>query len=150
MIDYKPLDASLKQFRLVTVKSRSHSAAVLSVPVQDYLPVHCVLSTSSLNDPPQYQALSYTWGNAKETVSINVDLRQTEVTRNLCQALIDIRHENEDVILWADAICINQTDDNEKSEQVPLMREIYSKASNTIVFLGLGWNGSDTAMYRGV
>lgn len=148
MIDYKPLDAALKQFRLVTVKSRSHSAAVLSVPVQDYLPVHCILSTSTLNDPPQYQALSYTWGEAKDTVPITVDLRETEVTKNLLQALIDIRQENEDVVLWADAICIDQTNNTEKGEQVPLMREIYSKASNTIAFLGLGWNGSDIAMAK--
>ncbi|KAN0110766.1 hypothetical protein V8E51_007153 [Hyaloscypha variabilis] len=105
MIDYKPLDAALKQIRLVTVKSRSHSAALLSLPVQDYLPVHCVLSTSTLNYPLRYQALSYTWGNAKETVPIMVDLRETEVTKNLCLALIDIRQENEDVVLWADAIC---------------------------------------------
>jgi len=119
MIDYKPLDPALKQFRLVTVKSRSHSAAVLSVPVQDYLPVHCLLSTFSLNNAPQYQALSYTWGKPENTVSITVDLRETEVTKNLCQALIDIRQETEDVVLWADAICIDQKNGKEKASKFP-------------------------------
>jgi hypothetical protein len=52
------------------------------------------------------------------------------------------------VVLWADAICINQTDNKEKGEQVPLMRDLDSKASNTVAFLGLGWNGSDIAMAK--
>jgi len=146
MIDYKPLDAAQKQFRLVTIKSRSHSAAVLSLPLQNYLPIHCSLSHSALGDPPPYQALSYTWGKAENLILITVDLRQAEVTQNLFCALKDIRKENEDVVLWVDAICINQKDDKEKSEQVQQMREIYSKASNTIAFLGLGWIGSDTAI----
>lgn len=40
--------------------------------------------------------------------------------------------------MWIDAICINQFDDVEKSDQVRLMKTIYSKASKVIVWLGTG------------
>jgi hypothetical protein len=38
--------------------------------------------------------------------------------------------------LWIDAICINQSDDVEKSEQVVNMKEIYENACQVIVWLG--------------
>jgi hypothetical protein len=28
--------------------------------------------------------------------------------------------------IWVDAVCINQTDDAEKSQKIPLMADIYS------------------------
>jgi Heterokaryon incompatibility protein (HET) len=45
--------------------------------------------------------------------------------------------------LWADAICINQSDDIEKAHQVPLMRDIYGTAKEVSVHLGesaSAWN----------
>ena len=38
--------------------------------------------------------------------------------------------------MWIDAICINQKDDDEKSTQVALMRDIYHFADEVIVWLG--------------
>jgi hypothetical protein len=38
--------------------------------------------------------------------------------------------------LWADALCINQSDTPEKNHQVPLMRHIYGHSSRVIMWLG--------------
>jgi hypothetical protein len=38
--------------------------------------------------------------------------------------------------LWIDAVCINQQDVTERSEQVKMMREIYERATEVIVWLG--------------
>lgn len=38
--------------------------------------------------------------------------------------------------LWADALCINQDDDDERSQQVGLMRKIYEQAKTVLVMLG--------------
>lgn len=46
------------------------------------------------------------------------------------------RHESEPITLWADAICINQRDDVEKSLQVAQMGRVYSAAESVIVWLG--------------
>jgi hypothetical protein len=40
------------------------------------------------------------------------------------------------MVLWADAVCINQADNLEKSEQVAMMGSIYSAARNVSVCLG--------------
>ena len=38
--------------------------------------------------------------------------------------------------LWIDAICINQSDDVEKSQQVQLMRGIYATADHVLIWTG--------------
>ena len=50
-------------------------------------------------------------------------------------------------LLWIDAVCINQADDEEKNHQVALMAKIYQKAKSTIIWLGSGRDdNSDSAL----
>lgn len=49
------------------------------------------------------------------------------VTQNLHAALKRLRLQHQSRLLWVDAICINQDDTSEKSFQVAMMSEIYSK-----------------------
>ncbi len=83
-----------------------------------------------------YIALSYVWGDANDTVPIYLDNRITQVTRNLEAALRSFESHNDAITLWADAICINQADDAEKSHQVRIMAQIYSRAVQVWVWLG--------------
>ena len=39
-------------------------------------------------------------------------------------------------VVWIDAICINQTDIEERSQQVEMMGLIYSKAVRNLIWLG--------------
>lgn len=57
------------------------------------------------------------------------------VTLNLHLALEDLVGKCEDIVIWIDAICINQSDDEEKSIQVLHMRDIYVQAEETFVWL---------------
>jgi Heterokaryon incompatibility protein (HET) len=50
------------------------------------------------------------------------------------------------VPLWIDAVCINQADLAEKSQQVAIMGEIYGDAKDVIVWLGASADDSDLAM----
>jgi hypothetical protein len=50
------------------------------------------------------------------------------------------------VSLWVDAICINQQDDDEKTEQLTRMADIYNRAFNVNVWLGTANQTSDKAM----
>jgi hypothetical protein len=59
-----------------------------------------------------------------------------EVTANLHAALRRLCSPNTPQILWADAICINQADKTGKMHQIDLMRDIYTKASKLIMWLG--------------
>jgi len=98
--------------------------------------ISCEIKTISLDDSPSYEALSYVWGNAQDTVEILVDGLSVQVTRNLAAALRRLRSSLNPRTLWADAICINQDDLEERTQQVGIMHKIYEIASSVRVFLG--------------
>lgn len=83
-----------------------------------------------------YEALSYVWGCSNKHYWISVDGCDLAVTENLHAALSSLRGSFLDRMLWVDAICINQEDEDEKGQQVQFMAKIYAKASRVIVWLG--------------
>ena len=59
------------------------------------------------------------------------------ITVNLEIALTHLRYPDQERTLWVDAICIDQTNNNERNEQVRYMREIYCHCSVDIFWLGV-------------
>lgn len=94
--------------------------------------ISCTLQTVSLLAKPAFLALSYTWGDPKIRKSITVDGKSSQITQNLWDALYHIRKDHEEVTIWVDALCINQTDFEEKNSQVPLMKHIYQMATGVL------------------
>jgi len=95
------------------------------------------LLTKSLDESPCYEALSYVWGDEKNTRSIFLDGRVWNVTASLESALRHLRREDEtDRILWVDALCINQGNTVERNQQVSVMRDIYETAQDVLVWFG--------------
>ena len=103
-------------------------------------PLHCELRNYSLQRlSPRthfYEALSYVWGDPDETLSICVDKNMFQVTVNLHAALSRLRDHSFERIIWVDAICIDQSNKEERKQQVQLMAKIYSSAHRVIVWLG--------------
>ena len=58
------------------------------------------------------------------------------ITESLYLALRALRYRDRSRIIWADAVCINQSDNDEKSNQVQNMGSVYATASMVIVWLG--------------
>ncbi|KAK4231866.1 heterokaryon incompatibility protein-domain-containing protein [Podospora fimiseda] len=123
---YTFLETSLKEIRLLQL--------LPSTTTSDN--IICNLSTVSLLSNPEYTALSYVWGNPTITTCITVNGIPFQATINLVAALQQIRQQDEPVILWIDALCINQNDNAEKSTQIQLMRDIYQGARAVTVWLG--------------
>ena len=95
------------------------------------------LIVESLNDDDlHYTALSYTWSGPISQSSIVIGGVPLHITENLELALRRFRGPNRPKNMWIDAICINQTDNEEKSVQVLMMGDIYANAARTIVWLG--------------
>ena len=67
------------------------------------------------------------------------------MTQYLYDALNALQ-STESVQLWADQICINQKDKQDKSNQLPKMAEIYTQAQKVVVWLGKAADGSEIAM----
>lgn len=101
-------------------------------------PINCRLFDSYPDQErgPAYKALSYTWGEPEPKFSIHIDGYQFCVSENLYSALKDIRRPNLEITLWADAICINQDNDEEKGFQVQQMGNIYKGAEEVLIWLG--------------
>jgi hypothetical protein len=95
----------------------------------------------ALDSEPRFEALSYTWGSQIDTYPISCNRRLLRIHHNLHNALPYLARRNRDTAkmlpLWIDAVCINQTDDNEKSIQINLMNLIYKQASKVWAWLGL-------------
>ena len=85
-----------------------------------------------------YTTISYTWGNIEATrqVLITCNNRRVPISENLSTILRRLRQPGCSVPVWADALCINQIDDTERTHQVGLMGEIYRNSSETIIWLG--------------
>lgn len=116
-------------------------------------PLHCDLIHSDLNkDGDGYETLSYTWGAHVFSETIVIGSSDViHVTAHLAAALRHFRLPLRPRRIWADAICINQTDAAEKGTQIPLMSRIYRCASRVLVWLGVGDEaGSESAAVRSI
>jgi hypothetical protein len=108
--------------------------------------ISCSIRKSSLESKPQYEALSYTWGNPRHLKWISLNEFDHPITASLELALQYLRNQNSVRRLWVDAICINQTDSEERSHQVEQMRAIYQSASTVLVWLGPHRDDSEIAL----
>jgi len=106
-------------------------------------PIVCSLQLARLNisNGGTFDALSYSWGSASDgKLDILCDGEVRSVQCNLRDALQQIRLPNQSRQIWVDAICIDQSNDPERAQQVQLMSSIYSTARNVIVWLGKDGN----------
>lgn len=90
----------------------------------------------------QYDAISYTWGGQPSDQILEVSpsgsitkCSQVLITKNLANALTTVRYPNKSRLLWADALCINQSDDLEKAQQIPIMARIFRGATRVLAWL---------------
>lgn len=109
--------------------------------------IECLLTQISLDQTPDYEALSYAWGSQNDKIgTVSLEGKPFPVTSNLEDALHHLRGEEEPRMLWVDALCINQIDDEEKSHQVRQMKSIYQFATRVVIWLGKELDDSDLAM----
>jgi hypothetical protein len=109
--------------------------------------ISITLYTFPLDQLPEYEALSYTWGKAIVVgneeddddpgieYEIFVNSEPFIITENLYDGLSELRKDVTGY-LWVDALCIDQTNLDERAAQVLLMGEIYSSAVRVIIWLG--------------
>jgi len=126
---YVPLD-ELDSFRLLHLYPASSRQAEVKCSL-----IHTTLQFCG-DIYEYYTAISYVWGDPNDTRIICIDEIPVAITVNLFSALRDLRHETRTLLVWADAICINQHDDEEKLKQIAMMGEIYSMADHTVIYLG--------------
>jgi len=108
--------------------------------------IECLLHHASLDENPRYEALSYVWGGTAKSRNILLDGQVFGVTKNLEVALKHLRHEQKRRLLWVDAIAIDQSNIQERSQQVKIMWRIYKSAKRVLAWLGEEADNSNAAM----
>ncbi|KAF2825464.1 HET-domain-containing protein, partial [Ophiobolus disseminans] len=100
--------------------------------------IKCHCKRFEIEAAPPYEALSYVWGadNPTTNISIQCNGAQVLVGTNLAAALYRLRNPDSERVIWVDALCIDQHNNDEKSNQIPLMGSVYSSAKQVIVWLG--------------
>jgi hypothetical protein len=130
---YRPLSPS-EDTRLIVLLPASSSEALASENPEG---IKCEIEHIALAKNPSYEALSYCWGNPTQTRRyVTCEGARLNVTETLYGVLVRMQQDNKPVRLWVDAICINQNDNDEKSLQVPRMRDIYGQSMGVLIWLG--------------
>nr|POF25961.1 heterokaryon incompatibility protein 6, or allele [Quercus suber] len=105
-------------------------------PGVDNEPLRAELRVVSFASAPVYRAVSYRWGSPTRTRRLILDGQIVDITESLFAALRASRMPHQSHFLWADAICINQENEDEKGCQLNLMASIYRNAEFVFVYLG--------------
>ncbi|PVH95405.1 HET-domain-containing protein, partial [Periconia macrospinosa] len=124
---YQPLANPGSPIRLIEVDPELSSDGKLQIQ----------LFESALSE--EYTCLSYAWGQENDgggPFPILVNGKTFHIRRNLNIFLHIARRKHPKQRIWIDAICIDQNNKAEKSDQVSRMGEIYSRAVKVYAWLG--------------
>jgi hypothetical protein len=149
---YSPLNEERHEIRLLQILAHHANSpsdemeALRLTSIDNDSLVSCAIEIVSLDDGPRYNTLSYVWGDEKNKVPVLVNGSVMQITVSLEGALRHLGQETEPFTLWADAICINQQDEVEKSSQVKFMKRIYQLAINVYAWLGPSTEDIDIAI----
>ncbi|KAF1850710.1 uncharacterized protein K460DRAFT_271573 [Cucurbitaria berberidis CBS 394.84] len=121
--EYQPLGPG--EIRILRLRPGSDGSALsgdlLVVPIHaDYL---------------VYDALSYMWGDSTPTDVIYLSDEVLPIAANLTAALHHLRYIHRPLVLWVDAISINQDDIAERELQIRIMRQIFSLADTVRIWI---------------
>ncbi|KAF2253773.1 hypothetical protein BU26DRAFT_229567 [Trematosphaeria pertusa] len=126
----------------------------------------CDLCAKSLAEMKgKYEALSYCWGTEDPSEAIYIHRLKLKgsgpdytispqeefpVRPNLLKALRHLRREDRGVVIWVDAVCIDQRETaearREKNRQLSMMSDIYNSAKSICIWLGDSDKDSTTAL----
>ncbi|KAH8725257.1 heterokaryon incompatibility protein-domain-containing protein, partial [Phaeosphaeriaceae sp. PMI808] len=107
------------------------------LPAEPGAPIQCILIHEQISKQVgSYCALSYTWGKPTEQRWIRLNGKPFHVWPNLFSALKAIRRSDTELLIWIDAVCINQLDESEKKHQLSLMGNVYKSAEQVLAWVG--------------
>jgi Heterokaryon incompatibility protein (HET) len=91
-----------------------------------------------------YRAISYTWDGQVPDRFIVCSGKKLAITQN-CETILRHMRRRAKFFLWIDAICIDSSSVHEKSRQIRLMSNIYSRAFVVSIWLGNPTDGVSIA-----
>ncbi|KAK1757740.1 heterokaryon incompatibility protein-domain-containing protein [Echria macrotheca] len=133
---YSDLDPKTDNIRLLRIKRPDPAN-----PQQATIDCDLIDSVSLASYKDKYTTISYCAGSPKNIEPIIVNGCSFNAFANLGHALRQARYfwrdkfDEQELLLWADQVCINQSSHLERSHQVRLMGEIYAASARVLVSL---------------
>lgn len=130
---HQALDQAHRQIRLVRIKYTApgrwtdHDGKVT-----------CKVKIFDAVKHPRYYALSYTWGDLKDTRTIELNGASFKVSANLHDFMTVAPRAYGRRYFWIDQVSIDQTNTIERNHQVNRMALIFFNARRVIAWLGTG------------
>lgn len=123
---YRPLNTSADEIRVLEVHAGQYTDAL-----------KCTVHNLSLQEPAiEYETISYSWGRSPKFRHLELDGKRGMAPCLAYRALKRMRQEHSSRFLWIDAVCINQSDLEERSQQVAMMSKVYSCSKGNLIYLG--------------
>ncbi|KAF4331915.1 heterokaryon incompatibility (het-6OR allele) [Fusarium beomiforme] len=126
----------------------TESFRLISLTIDSDQKLSITLNEHEISSPtrPEYYALSYTWNppyasdptyyEDTDVCYILLNGSIFPVKPNLYNAFFQLHHSYPQMLFWVDALCINQSDLQERKLQVGIMDRIFGGASRVVVWLG--------------
>ena len=90
----------------------------------------------NLENAPLYEAVSYVWGSPRRSHKIMLmDGRTLYVTTSVAYAMPYLANACQTSYLWIDQITIDQSNLDERSEQVKIMGQIYRQSHRCLIWM---------------
>ncbi|CZR66297.1 uncharacterized protein PAC_16198 [Phialocephala subalpina] len=135
---YPPIDTDRGEIRLLNINpGKQGDDLVLSFEVLR------VEDDSKVD----FDAISYRWESQANTQLFLASLQPYFLTDSQRRVIQDLRYTDCIRRIWIDAICIDQGNITERSQQIQLMRIIYSKARHVCIWLNYGLD-RDSLVYH--
>ncbi|CAK7213087.1 hypothetical protein SBRCBS47491_001683 [Sporothrix bragantina] len=129
-----------KPYEYTSIKNEEEIRLLELYPGSGDDEIRVELYSAPIDRLPPFEAISYCWGDATQSQTILCNDTPLVITTSLYGALKRFRPEPgpdaKSRTIWADAICIQQTDLVEKACQVMHMPQVYSQAWRVLVWLG--------------
>ncbi|CAO2650619.1 Nn.00g019110.m01.CDS01 [Neocucurbitaria sp. VM-36] len=134
-LGFKPEDRKIRLLRIQPLKPGDNKRSPIEAELVDGQPLHAVQG--------KFTTISYCAGDPKKTETIYINGRTFNAFSNLGHALRLVRDfwkekfGTRELLLWADQVCINQSNPNERSHQVSFMGDIYGSSMQVLVCLSV-------------
>ena len=98
------MDDTPELYQFDDLSTQSSFRLVELLPGEDGDKVTCSLHTVSWADPPDYEGLSYAWGDPHAEQRVICDGKKLNIGQNLHSALLHLRYSDKPRLLWVDCL----------------------------------------------
>ncbi|KAI1439855.1 heterokaryon incompatibility protein-domain-containing protein [Annulohypoxylon stygium] len=135
--DYNLTEDQVKhQYQYHQLPSKTSFRIMELLPGEKSAPISYRLQIADWSRSTRFESVSYAWGDVNRKIISTCDGLNLMITNNLRDCLVAMRYTDQSRFLWVDAICIDQTNTEERGHQVSHMGDFYRRATRVVVWLG--------------